>query len=137
MFLGAYDHSLDDRGRLALPKKIRLEVSGGELVLTRGFEKCVLVYTRADWERETGKELELPISDGRGREIKRYLFSGAELVEIDKAGRILIPQLLQDCAGIKKEVVVLGAGDHFELWNPKTWGDYFAKQEKANQAKGV
>lgn len=137
MFLGAYDHTIDDRGRLALPKKIRLEISGSELVLARGFEKCILVYTRADWERETGKELELPISDGRGREIKRYLFSGAELVEIDRVGRILLPQLLQDYAGIKKEVTVLGAGDHFELWDPKGWRDYFAKQEKENQTRGA
>lgn len=137
MFLGAYDHAIDDRGRLALPKKIRLEISGSELVLARGFEKCILVYTRTDWERETGKELELPISDSRGREIKRYLFSGAELVEIDRVGRILLPQLLQDYAGIKKEVAVLGAGDHFELWDPKSWRDYFAKQEKDNQARGA
>lgn len=129
MFLGEYQHALDDRGRLALPKKIRLEVSGSELVLARGFEKCILIYTRVDWERETGRELELPISDGRGREIKRYLFSGAEQVEIDKVGRVLVPKLLQDYAGVKKEAAVIGAGDHFELWNPKTWRDYFGKRE--------
>lgn len=130
MFLGEYFHSIDERGRLALPKKIRTEISGSELVLARGFEICILVYTRADWERETGKELQLPISDGRGREIKRYLFSGAELVEMDKVGRVLIPQLLKNYAGIQKEVAVLGAGDHFEVWKPKTWREYFKTREK-------
>lgn len=137
MFLGEYIHSIDERGRLALPKKIRLEISGNELVLARGFEQCILVYTRTDWERETGKELQLPISDSRGREIKRYLFSGAELVEIDKVGRILIPQVLKTYAGIKKEVAVLGAGDHFEVWEPKTWRKYFEKREKESQGKKV
>lgn len=133
MFLGEYLHAVDDRGRLALPKKIRLEISGSELVLARGFEKCILVYTRADWERETGKDLQLPISDSRGREVKRYLFSGAELVEIDKVGRVLVPQLLQEYIGIQKEVTVLGAGDHFELWEPKTWRQYFRHREKESQ----
>jgi len=130
MFLGEYLHSIDQRGRLALPKKIRTEISGNELVLARGFEKCILVYTRADWERETGKELQLPISDKKGREIKRYLFSGAELAEIDKVGRVLIPQLLKNYAGIEKEVAVLGAGDHFEVWEPKVWRQYFERREK-------
>jgi len=130
MFLGEYLHSIDQRGRLALPKKIRTEISGNELVLARGFEKCILVYTRADWERETGKELQLPISDKKGREIKRYLFSGAELAEIDKVGRVLIPQLLKNYAGIEKEVAVLGAGDHFEVWEPQVWRQYFERREK-------
>lgn len=130
MFLGEYLHSIDDRGRLALPKKIRLQITEKELVLARGFEKCILAYPRSAWERETGRELQLPISDSRGREIKRYLFSGAELVEMDKVGRILIPQLLKNYAGIRKEVAVLGAGDHFELWNPKIWRRYFEQGKK-------
>ena len=130
MFLGEFRHSVDDRNRLALPKKIRIEISGNTLVLARGFEKCILAYTRSDWERETAKELEAPISDSKGREIKRYLFSGAELVEIDKVGRVLLPQLLKEYAEIGSEAVVIGAGDHFEIWNPRSWKNYLGEREK-------
>lgn len=130
MFLGEYKHAVDQKGRLALPKKIRLQIRETSLVLARGFENCILAYTREDWKRETAKELEAPISDPKGRAIKRYLFSGAELVGIDKVGRILLPQSLRKYAQVGEEVVVIGAGDHFEIWNPGLWREYFAKREE-------
>ena len=124
LFLGEYDHALDDRGRITLPRKIREELDARELVLTRGFDTCIFGFDRASWEREAGKHLETPVTDKEARGLRRYLFSGAQKEDIDKLGRILLPAQLKEYASISREVTVIGAGDHFEIWDKENWRKY-------------
>lgn len=126
LFLGEYDHALDDRGRVTLPRRIRQELDEREVVLSRGFDRCIFGFDRASWEKEAGKQLEAPVTEGKAREVRRYMFSGAAKAEIDKLGRILLPAQLKEYASITREVVIIGAGDHFELWDKKRWYDYAA-----------
>jgi MraZ protein len=130
LFLGEYDHALDDRGRITLPRKIREELDARELVLTRGFDTCIFGFDRASWEREAGKHLETPVTDKEARSLRRYLFSGAQKAEIDKLGRILLPAQLKEYASISRNVIVIGAGDHFEIWDTKRWETYSATLEE-------
>lgn len=127
LFLGEYEHNLDDRARVTLPRKIRAEISGEEIVLARGFEGCIFGFDKESWEREAGKHLDTPVTDEKGRQVRRYLFAGAQKVEIDKLGRILLPIQLKEHGGIAREVKVIGAGDHFEIWDATKWQAY-AKQ---------
>lgn len=106
---------------MVLPAKFREEVL--ELVVSRGLDGCVWGFNRADWEIEAKKQLELPITEKSGRDLRRYLFSAAELVKLDDQGRFVIPQPLMDYASLndQKMVAFVGAGDHFEIWNLKDW----------------
>lgn len=124
LFLGEYDHALDDRGRVTLPRKIRLELGELEIIVSRGFDTCIFGFDKESWEREATKQLASPVTDEKGRSIRRYMFAGAEKVEVDKLGRILLPALLKEYAGIDREVMVIGAGDHFEIWDTKRWRAY-------------
>jgi MraZ protein len=128
LFLGEYDHALDDRGRVTLPRKIRQELGAEELIVSRGFDACIFGFDRESWEREATKQLEAPITDDKARSIRRYMFAGAQKVEVDKLGRILLPALLKEYAGITGEVIVIGAGDHFEIWDIQKWRTYEASQ---------
>jgi MraZ protein len=124
LFLGEYGHRLDDRSRVTLPRKIRQELKGDEIVLSRGFEACIFGFDRETWGREAAKQLETPVTEGKARDIRRYMFAAAEKVEIDKLGRILLPALLKEYASITDEVVIIGAGDHFEIWDKQAWIGY-------------
>jgi len=121
LFLGEYDHSLDDRGRITLPRKVRQELEQREVILSKGFDTCIFGYDKKSWEEEAGKQLAHSIIDKEARNIRRYLFAGALKVEIDKLGRIVLPAHLKEYAGITKEVIVIGAGDHFEIWDRLRW----------------
>jgi len=127
LFLGEYDHSLDDRGRITLPRKIRQEITGEEIVLARGYEGCIFGFDKSSWEKEAEKHLNTPVTDEMGRQVRRYLFAGAQKVEIDKLGRILVPAQLKEHGLIAREVMVVGAGDHFEIWDTARWREYAAK----------
>ena len=124
LFLGEYGHSLDDRARVTLPKKIRQEIDERELILAKGFDPCIFGFDRGSWEKEAAKPLDTPVTDSSGRKLRRYLFSSAEKVEIDKLGRILLPAQLKEYASVRGDVTIIGAGDHFEIWDRATWGDY-------------
>lgn len=124
VFLGEYQHTLDDRGRLSLPKKIRAELGSVEVVLTRGFENCIFGYQKSTWLEEAKKQLDIPVFEEKGRSLRRYVFSAAVTGELDKLGRILIPANLKEYAGILNEVMVIGAGDHFEIWDSQKWKEY-------------
>ena len=121
MFLGEYQPNLIDKARVALPAKLRDQLTSKHVVLTRGFEKCLFGYESSDWESESKKQLDNPISDSKTRKLKRYLYSGAVSVSLDSQGRFIIPKNLKDYADIKSAVTVIGAGDHFELWDTKLW----------------
>jgi len=121
LFLGEYDHRLDERGRVTLPRKIRFELGERELVLTKGFDKCIFGYDLAAWEKEATKQLEIPVTTEEGRTLRRYVFGAAQKVETDKLGRVVMPTHLKEYAQINDEVKIIGAGDHFEIWQKKTW----------------
>jgi len=121
MFLGSYKPSFDNlTRRLALPKKIRDYLATGEIILSYGFDQCVFGFDQRSWEKESEKQLSEPITDRSARDIRRFFFSSARLVSIDNQGRFVIPGDLLDYAQITSPVVV-GAGDHFEIWEEKKW----------------
>lgn len=124
VFLGEFEHNLDDRGRLSLPKKLRQELASIEVVLTRGFESCIFGYPKEMWLDEAKRQLTIPVIEAKGRNLRRYVFSAAVTAEIDKLGRVLIPVNLQEYAQIKNEVTIIGAGDHFEIWEKARWKEY-------------
>lgn len=124
LFLGEYGHALDEKGRVTLPKKIRMELDDAYVILSRGFDACIFGFDRESWEREAARNLEVSVRDTEGRNMRRYLFSAAEKVEIDKLGRILLPARLKEYAQIGTDVTVIGAGDHFEIWNGREWDTY-------------
>lgn len=121
MYLGEYTPNVTEGARIALPKKLRDQIDGNSLILSRGFENCIFGYDKEDWVKEAGKQVDLPISDQKVRTLKRYMFSGASDVELDSQGRLVIPASLKEYAGIGEDIVVIGAGDHFEIWNCEIW----------------
>lgn len=130
MFLGEYKHNLTAGRRLALPKKIREQITGDEVVLAKGFEPCIFGFDRQTWGEAAKQELLVPISESRGRDIRRQMFAGAQVVDIDVQGRVVLPDSLMTWAGIKGEMTVIGAGDHFEIWDSQTWKQYLSEIEK-------
>ena len=125
MFLGEYQPNLTDGSRLALPKKLREQILGDEVVLSRGFEKCIFVYDKQDWLNESQKQIDNPITDSKTRDLRRYMFAAATDSKLDTQGRIIVPGNLLSYAGIEKEITVIGAGDHIEIWNTQNWNEYF------------
>ena len=125
MFLGEYQPNLTDGSRLALPKKLREQILGDEVVLSRGFEKCIFVYDKQDWLIESQNQIDNPITDARTRDLRRYMFAGATDSKLDSQGRIVIPTNLQGYASLNKNVTVIGAGDHIEIWDTESWNQYF------------
>jgi len=124
LFLGEYSHTLDDRGRITLPRKIRQELDTYEVVVSQGFDQCIFGYDKKQWEDEAGKQLTVSVTDEKARKLRRYMFAAAEKVEVDKLGRIVLPAHLKEYGKIKGEVMVIGAGDHFEIWDTKAWEAY-------------
>ena len=125
MFLGTYEPQLMDKGRVALPKKIRQELGSDRLVLTIGFEDCIFGFSEKIWEEVTKPELSRPLfSDSQGRELRRKMCAEAVNIVLDSQGRFVIPQVMIEYANVKDELVIIGAGDHFEIWNKKRWEEY-------------
>jgi MraZ protein len=120
MFLGRHHHSLDTKGRLAIPARFRDELAGG-VVLTRGIDRCLSLYPLAEWEPLAAKVNGLPLSDPDARAFRRLVFSEAVDLSLDGQGRILLPPELRGYAGIEREVVVIGVNAYLEIWSPERW----------------
>ena len=127
MLLGTYTPTLIGKNRLVLPMKLRKEISGNQLVLSVGMEKCIFGFEEQKWETVTLVDLSRPISDSEGRDLRRKLCMNAEKIELDTQGRLVVPELMMKYAEIEENLIILGAGDHFEIWNTTTWNNY--KQE--------
>lgn len=127
LFLGEYQLSFTEGYRVAMPKKLREQISGSEVILSRGFEKCIFVYDKQDWINETSKQAEISITDSKNRELKRYMFAQAFDTKLDSQGRVTVPQNLVNYASLDKDLVVIGAGDHMEIWDQDVWNDYYEK----------
>lgn len=123
MFIGEYQHSIDEKGRLAVPTKFRNELAKGAVV-TRGLDRCLFLYTRSAWNELAEKLKTLPISQSKSRAFARLMLAGAMDVKPDKQGRINLPDYLQEYAGMKKKIVVAGLLDRLELWDEDAWEKY-------------
>ena len=129
MFLGEYLHTLDAKKRISLPVRFRKEV-GKKIVVTRGLDNCLFVYSLSDWKKILSKLEKLSIAQSDQRGFNRFLLSGAVEVGVDSVGRILIPDFLKDFAGLKSRVVVAGVNDRIEIWNETAWKEYKKRIEK-------
>jgi MraZ protein len=128
MFYGEYEHAIDDKNRLTLPARFRDAVADG-IVLTRGQEGCIAVYPRDRWESATARIAELDPLSRDARDLQRFVFAGAAVVEPDKQGRVVIPAHLLVHAGIDKEVVLAGVQDRLEIWNRSVWNSQLTSLE--------
>lgn len=129
MFIGEYSHNLDDKGRLAVPKKFRQALSQGAVV-TRGLDNCLFLYTKKEWKVLAEKLASLPFAQANTRAFARLMLAGAMDVAVDKQGRIVLPEYLRTYAGLSKETVVAGLYNRLELWDATAWRQYTAKTEK-------
>lgn len=120
MFLGRFEHNVDTKGRLALPARYRDRLAEG-VVVTRGFDPCLLVYPMASWLPLAERVSELSISDPDVRQLRRMLFAEAADVQLDKQGRILVPAELRSYAELERESIVVGMHTFIEIWNPDRW----------------
>ena len=130
MFLGEYVTKFSGLGRVILPKKLRLELKSEVIILSRGFEGCIWGFDEKTFEKEARRQLEISATEERARNLRRYLFSGSEPVELDSQGRFVIPSALLTYGKLLNDVVMIGAGDHFEIWNVKTWKKHLKKIEE-------
>ncbi len=120
MFLGEYKHSIDEKGRLTIPAKFRSELDAG-LVVTRGLDRNLLVFTMDEWDELAQKIAQIPISDRSARAFSRRVFSGAVDLVPDKQGRILLPATLREFANLGDEAVIIGMYSYGEIWNAEAW----------------
>ena len=123
MFTGEYRHSVDDKGRLAVPSRFRAQLDAG-LVVSRWLDSCLAIHTKTGWDALAEKVATLPITDEGARRFSRFIFAGATEATLDGQGRVLIPAYLRDMAGLGSEAVVVGSRDHAEIWAPATWETY-------------
>ncbi len=137
MFLGHFQHNLDDKGRLMIPAPYREFLEGGAYV-TQGFDKCLMVLTEAYFKQVYARIEAMNLADPTARLLRRLIIANAYSVEVDKVGRILVPQNLRSFLGIANgELVVAGQGDYFEVWTPDEWNSQMAllQDAEANNAR--
>ena len=131
MFIGEFQHNLDIKGRMAVPAKFRQKISGGAII-TRGLDHCLFVFTNQEWEVMAQKLDTLPLVKSDSRAFSRLMLAGAAEVDLDKQGRILIPDYLREYAELKKQVTVTGVNKRFEVWDAESWKQYKSKTESAS-----
>lgn len=128
MFMGEYHHTIDEKGRIIIPSKLRYEL-GESFVVTRGLDGCLFVYPKNEWENIVKKYKELPnVKDARN--FMRFFLSGATTTEFDKQGRINITAPLASYADLKKDCVIIGVNDRLEIWAKERWEDFMNQNEE-------
>ncbi len=128
MFMGEYQHTVDEKGRMIIPAKFREEL-GESFVLTRGLDKCIFGYPMTEWEVLEEKMKSLPFTKKDARAFTRFFFSGATECQLDKQGRVNIAGTLRQYAGLEKECVVIGVSNRLEIWDKAVWEEYFNASE--------
>ena len=129
MFMGEFHHNIDDKGRLVIPNKFRLEL-GERFIITRGLEKCLYAYSMTEWNNIVTKLRQLPFTKKDARTFIRSFFSGAAECEFDRQGRINITSPLVSYADLTKECVVIGANDRLEIWGKANWDNFFEENSE-------
>lgn len=128
MFMGEYQHTIDDKGRLIIPSKFRDDL-GQTFVLTRGLDQCVFGYPMEEWKLLEQKLKALPFTKKDARAFSRFFFSGAAECQLDKQGRVNISQPLRDYAQLDKDCVVIGVSSRIEIWSKSKWESYYEASE--------
>lgn len=133
MFIGEYEHTLDEKKRVTLPKSFKTEL-GKKMVITRGLDNCLFVFSQVSWKKIADRLQEISFTQADSRGFNRFLLSGAVEVEADAAGRILIPDHQKQFAGLKRNVVFAGVSDRVEVWDAAAWKSYKQRIEKQADA---
>ena len=120
---GEFFHNIDAKGRLSVPSKFRDDL-GQSFVVTKGLDNCLFAYSKEEWKNLESKLNTLPLTNLEARAFKRFFFSGAAECEVDKQGRVNIPQSLRDYAKLQKDVVIVGLSNRAEIWNNNQWDKY-------------
>jgi len=131
MFIGEFHHTIDQKGRLFIPVKFRQKLSRGAVV-TRGLDNCLFLYPVEEWKKLADKLVKLPISKANTRAFSRLMLAGAMNVQIDKQGRIILPDYLRKYASLKKKVVIAGLFNRLEIWDEESWEKYKSNTEKSS-----
>ncbi len=128
MFMGEYHHSIDEKGRIIIPSKLRYDL-GESFIVTRGLDGCLFIYPKNEWENIVNKYKELPnVKDARN--FMRFFLSGAVNAEFDKQGRINISTPLASYAGLKKDCVIIGVNERLEIWSKERWEEFMTQNEE-------
>jgi len=135
MFIGEYTHTIDGKGRLAIPYRFRKYLKQGAVVAKGLVDQCLFLYPKEEWEKLSAKLAVLPISDPKARAFSRLIFSGASEVSFDRQGRILLPSYLREYADLKDQGVIVGVHSRVEIWNQEKWERY--KKESENAQEGL
>ena len=122
MFMGEYNHTIDAKGRLIVPVKSR-EILGDNFIVTKGLDGCLFVYPNDEWTRFEEKLKSLPLTNKNARQFTRFFLAGAAACEVDKQGRILLPQVLREFASLEKDVVLVGVASRIEIWSRERWDE--------------
>ena len=123
MFIGEYEHSVDAKGRVIMPAKLREDI-GEKFIVTKGLDGCLFAYSQTEWFNFEEKLKTLPLTNKNARDFVRFFLSGAVECEIDKQGRFLIPGNLREYATLEKEIIIIGVGTRIEIWNREEWKKY-------------
>jgi MraZ protein len=123
VFTGEYRHTVDDKGRIAVPVKFRAQLDPGSMV-SGWLDDCLAIHTKDGWEALAAKVAALPITDMESRRFQRFVFSTATEAQMDKQGRVLLPAYLRQSVGLTGEAVLVGSRDHAEIWAPDRWDAY-------------
>jgi len=129
MFIGEYNHNLDEKGRLAIPAKFRIILKKGAVV-TKGLDNCLFLYSKEQFEKMAARFAALPLSQAKARAFTRHMLAGAMDVEFDNQGRITLPEYLRKFSGLKKSIIVAGLYNHLEIWDENAWAQYKAEAER-------
>lgn len=129
MFIGEFHHTLDEKGRMSVPIKFRAALAAGAVV-TRGLDRSLFLYPKSEWEKLAEKLAALPLGQADTRAFARLMLAGAMEVEVDKSGRVLIPEYLRTYAGLRKDTIVAGLYNRMEIWDEATWSAYASKTEE-------
>lgn len=134
MFIGEYSHNIDEKGRLAIPSKIRRDLGSGAVV-TRGIDNCLWLFPKKEWQTLAEKLSALPLTDADSRAFSRLMLAGAMEVEFDTQGRALVPGYLRDYSGLKKQAIIAGLYNRLEIWDASSWKLY--KEKAENQTNQI
>lgn len=128
MFMGEFHHTVDNKGRLIIPSRVREDL-GDQFIVTRGLEKCLFIYPRDEWNNIIQKYKQLPDTKDR-RYFMRIFLSGATICELDKQGRINIPIPLLEYASLEKDCIIIGVDDRLEVWSKERWDAFITENEE-------
>lgn len=132
VFTGEYRHSVDDKGRLAVPARCRAQLDDGAFVC-KWIDGCLAIFPKSGWDQLAEKVSALPIADADARAFSRFLFASAFEVDLDRQGRVVVPAALREHAKLENEAVVVGSRDHLEIWSPARW-DAFSREMESPDA---